>query len=468
MSTEQVNELGHLRVSRRVRRLPLASIRPSPENDKLYRPVDPSDPEVKALAASVAKNGVLEPLLVTLDHFILSGHRRYAAARLAGLAEVPCRVVDLRRTDLDFLPWLRECNRQRVKSTDEVFREELVSADPEEAYRLLVEHREKASQVSAETIAIVGKQHRCRITDAKAPMLEAILAVLAARRAFWPLTDRRIHYLLLNDPPLIHARKPGSLYQNNPKSYKALCELLTRARLANKVPMNAIHDPTRPVVSWQTCREVGAFIRGELDGFLKGYYRDLQQSQPCHIEIVGEKNTLEGDIRPVAMEYRIPYTLGRGYVSLPPRQAMALRFKRSGKAKLVLLVLSDFDPEGEDIGHAWVRSMRDDLGIANIAAVKVALTAAQVAEMGLPPRMKAKAKSSRRGKFVERHGEDVFELEAVPEERLRAILRQAIDSVLDLAAYNAEVDAEKRDAAALHQIRLQVQGRIGSLCNPEG
>jgi hypothetical protein len=44
------------------------------------------------------------------------------------------------------------------------------------------------------------------------------------------------------------------------------------------------------------------FVRDELDSFLKGYYRDLMQSQPNHIEIIGEKNTIRGIIRPVAME----------------------------------------------------------------------------------------------------------------------------------------------------------------------
>ncbi|MCK4341702.1 MAG: hypothetical protein KAY37_08275 [Phycisphaerae bacterium] len=44
---------------------PLEVIRPSPENDRLYRPVDPDDPEIVALAESIVKFGVREPLVVT-------------------------------------------------------------------------------------------------------------------------------------------------------------------------------------------------------------------------------------------------------------------------------------------------------------------------------------------------------------------------------------------------------------------
>jgi hypothetical protein len=439
----------------------LSSIRPSPENEKLYRPVSPADTEVRELAESIRQYGLREPIVVTTDGKIISGHRRYAACKLAGLAEVPCRVEDLHSSDPRFVTLLREYNRQRVKGLDEVIREEIVSADPEEAYRLLVEHRKRRAQVNAETFTIEGKKCRCSISRAKGPLLQAVLTVLEEQRDFWPLTDRRVHYALLNDPPLRHASKPGSTYRNDRDSYKDLTDLLTRGRLQGRIPWEAIHDPTRPMVTWDCHPDPAPFVRGQLNGFLKGYYRDLQQSQPNHIEIVGEKNTIESTVRPVAMEYCIPYTLGRGYSSLDPRREVGQRFRRSGKERLVLLALSDFDPEGEDIAHSFARSMRDDFGIEGIEPIKVALTARQVEEMRLPPQFKAKKKSSRYGKFVGRFGENVHELEAVPPRDLQVILREAIDGVLDVDAFNAEIDAEKRDAARLDAIRLALLKQIG-------
>jgi hypothetical protein len=41
-------------------------------------------------------------------------------------------------------------------------------------------------------------------------------------------------------------------------------------------------------------QDSGPFIRREINDFLKGYYRNLMQSQPNHVEIVGEKNTVAG------------------------------------------------------------------------------------------------------------------------------------------------------------------------------
>jgi hypothetical protein len=230
-----------------------------------------------------------------------------------------------------------------------------------------------------------------------------------------------------------------------------------RARFEGLIPFEAIQDKTRSVVTWSVHRGTATFVRKELDDLFKGYYRDLQQSQPNHVEIIGEKNTVEGVIRPVAMEYRIPYTLGRGYSSVPPRKAMAQRFVRSGKAKLIILVLSDFDPEGEDIGRSFAQSMRDDLGIENVVPVKVGLTRDQVRELQLPPQMKVKEGSSRAKGFQEKYGDDVYELEAAPPERMQGELRRVIDGVIDTKAFNREVDAEKEDAHRLAVVRERVR-----------
>jgi hypothetical protein len=369
-------------------------------------------------------------------------------------------VVDLTSTDPEFLVRLCECNRQRIKSLDEVAREQILAANPEEEHRALLEHRRRRAEVDVATIPLVGTMRRARISAAKEPMLQAIQSILRDWRPYWPLTERQIHYALLNDPPLIHARKPESRYRNTLQCYKATCDLVTRARLEGSIPFAAIDDPTRPIKVWDCHRQPGSFLRVEMDGFLKGYARDLQQSQPNHLEIVGEKSTLESILRPVAADYCIPLTIGRGYCSIPPRYQMQQRFHKSGKEKLILLAVGDFDPEGEDIARSFARSMRDDFAVVAIEPIKVALTAAQVQELRLPPVMQAKRTSSRFEDFVERHGHDVFELEAVPPEQLQAILRQAIDSVLDVSAFNAELDAEKRDAAHLAGLRRALRDNL--------
>lgn len=458
-------ELEHVPIRSRS----IGRIRPSPENERLYRPVDPTDSEVVALAQSIRNHGIQEPLVVTQDGWILSGHRRHVAARLAGLKAVPCRFYPMRRdADPDrFVLLLREFNRQRVKTRDELLREEVICADPEEAYQSLIAHRTADSAVDLTTIELRGTKRRAKISPAKLPFLEAVQAIIDGWRKYWPLSDRRIHYALLNSPPLIHARKPDSTYENAHRCYKALVDLLTRARVAGLIPIESIADETRPVTVWDVHQAVPAFLRRQLEGFLKRYWRDLMQSQPNHVEIVAEKNTVAPIVKPIAGRYCIPLTIGRGFCSLPPRYAIAKRFERSGKERLILLILSDFDPDGEEIAHSLARSLRDDLGIDQVEAVKVTLTADQVARFGLPPKLEAKEKSANYKRFVRQHGNHVFELEALPPETLQKLLTEAIDAVIDRDAFNHEIDQEKRDAAFLEAVRRRVHQELGQLIDGE-
>ena len=288
--------------------VPLYAIKPSPENAKLYRPVREDDPEIIALAESVKQRGILEPLIVTADYWIVSGHRRHAAAFLAGLCSVPCRVMDFcREDDPDrFLVLLREHNRQREKSFDEKVREEIVNVNPADAYTALIEHRSERALVKVKPLVMDSRKVRAAITRAKRPFLDAVVAVLESLRKFWPVSDRQVHYPLLNDPPLRHASKPESAYHNDRPSYHSLCDLLTRARLEGIIPMDSIGDETRPVETWNVWRDVRGFVREELDGLLRHYWRDLMQSQPNHLEILVEKNTVANIVKPVAGQYLHP------------------------------------------------------------------------------------------------------------------------------------------------------------------
>ncbi len=291
IATASKPETGQVRVLQ----LPIQSVHPSVENDQLYRPIDPNDPGIIALAESIQANGIKEPLIVTVDRYIISGHRWFVAAERAELTMVPCRIEPFNKCDDPdrFMRLLRECNLQRVKTLDEKLREELLSTNTEEAYESLIAHREAQSVVSVDTIELRETKHRCKISEAKQPMLDAVKAILTGRRlqGLLPVSVRKVHYLLLNDPPLKHASKPGSIYTNVKGDYKNLVDLLSRARLSGEIPWDAISDDTRPVVVWEVEQDVQAFMRKSFDSFLKGYWRDLLQSQPNHIEIVVENGT---------------------------------------------------------------------------------------------------------------------------------------------------------------------------------
>src|SRR5262249_55837155 len=118
--------LGAKSESGRVRILLLRpeEIRPARINDSIYKPIAPSAPGIVSLAKSIRDLGLKEPLVITDDNVILSGHRRFAACQQAGLEVIPCRreVPPVRSTDPGFAKLLVAYNEPRVKTPAEQIR----------------------------------------------------------------------------------------------------------------------------------------------------------------------------------------------------------------------------------------------------------------------------------------------------------------------------------------------------------
>lgn len=121
--------------------------------------------------------------------------------------------------------------------------------------------------------------------------------------------------------------------------------------------------------------------------------------------------------------------------------------KRNGKPKFTRRA----DPAGMYIAQSFAQSMRDDFGVENIHAIKVAVTPGQVDQYELPrgPKVKIKRKGKkddpRAAKFIELHGEHVYEVESLPDGEPEKLLDEAIRSVLNLDAYNHECEQEPVD-----------------------
>ncbi|GLV48144.1 chromosome partitioning protein ParB [Thermus sp. LT1-2-5] len=91
-------------------RLPLAAIRPNPNQPRRRF----TEESLRELAASIREKGLLQPLLVRPKgdgYELVAGERRYRAALLAGLEEVPALVRDL--TDQEALELALVENLQR-------------------------------------------------------------------------------------------------------------------------------------------------------------------------------------------------------------------------------------------------------------------------------------------------------------------------------------------------------------------
>jgi hypothetical protein len=120
--------------------VPVESLTPTPENWKLYNRPTIDDPSFCELVDSVSEEGVKEPLTISEDNFILSGHRRHAAAEMLGVREVPTIVHPIMIGPMssgERVKILVEHNRgARVKTDSERIRESLAQVDPDEAVML--------------------------------------------------------------------------------------------------------------------------------------------------------------------------------------------------------------------------------------------------------------------------------------------------------------------------------------------
>jgi hypothetical protein len=277
---------------RKLTLVPISELRESEEQKEVYGP--PSDSDIIELAESIKKRGLLHYPVITEDKIIISGHRRVLAYIRLGKKSIRCRIepITYRKNKEKFLKLLREANRQRVKKVSEVIHEEVIdsSSNREGLYNLELNQIE-SSEIDVEEMEIIGEKRRFQIKGNK-PLLDAAVKVINELRDYWPLSDRQIHYKLLNDPPLKNKNDPTSIYRNDAASYHTLTNILTRGRLFKLIPWEAIGDETRPFVSWTVYDNTSPFIKEQFDGFMKGYHRNFLQSQPNWIEIMAEKLTL--------------------------------------------------------------------------------------------------------------------------------------------------------------------------------
>jgi hypothetical protein len=116
------------------------------------------------------------------------------------------------------------------------------------------------------------------------------------------------------------------------------------------------------------------------------------------------------------------------------------------------------DRRAGSLPHVAGCTLRDDFGVNDLEIIKAGVTREQIGDYELPPQNFAKEKSSNYDWFVDRNdGDDtVYELEALDPAVMLEDLEDTITSVLDMELYNAEVAAEKDEAAYLEAAQKKV------------
>lgn len=109
-------------------------LEPHPKNREIYGDTESKDNLDDTFVRSIREKGVLEPLVITEGKKIISGHRRWLAAKAAGLESIPVRYSEFddeyaeREAVIEF-------NRQREKTPGQIVNEfeEILAIERERA-----------------------------------------------------------------------------------------------------------------------------------------------------------------------------------------------------------------------------------------------------------------------------------------------------------------------------------------------
>lgn len=112
---------GNMEIEVGTRPVDVSKLHPHPKNTEIYGEEDVSD-----LAVQIeAYGGIADPLKIKEDFTIISGHRRWQAARELGMTEVPCQFVSY-DSEEEELAALVMFNYHRAKTNEQKAREGMV------------------------------------------------------------------------------------------------------------------------------------------------------------------------------------------------------------------------------------------------------------------------------------------------------------------------------------------------------
>jgi hypothetical protein len=247
----------------------------------------------------------------------------------------------------------------------------------------------------------------------------------------------------------------AGLIPNEAREYDRVQDLLTKARYAGLIDWDAIEDRNRePQKSrdWPTAKTL-------LDESANAFRLDRWEGQPFYCELWVEKAALAGILSPIAVDYHVTLMVNRGYSSASAMKESADRISyrcRAGmepRPRPVVLYIGDHDPSGEDM----VRDVRERLvefGCPSWLDVrKLALTMTQIEEHNPPPQP-AKLSDARAKDYIAKHGDESWEVDALPPDVLDRLIRKTLNSYIDKPKMDAQITRENKIRARIAKLAM--------------
>jgi hypothetical protein len=256
---------------------------------------------------------------------------------------------------------------------------------------------------------------RTRRTKAEIEALDATLCEIVDQ--FRPVTVRQVFYQAVN-----RVLVPKS----ETKGYRVVQRRLVALRESGAIPYGSIVDGTRYVHGHRRYHDLDEFTT-----YAAGLYRkDYWSTSEVNVEVWLEKDALKGVLVPtVVNECGLGLHVTRGFASITYLQEAAEEIELDGRPTYVY-VLTDFDPSGVSIAEKVEEELKTRAPNSEIVVERLAVDRAQIDLWNLPTRP-TKASDTRAARFRRAYGTDSVELDAIPPDELRNLVRNAIDSHME-------------------------------------
>lgn len=252
----------------------------------------------------------------------------------------------------------------------------------------------------------------------------------------YKMTLRQLYYQLVS----------RDIVPNRQQEYAKLSRMLTDARMTGLVDWDFIEDRIRVPKMPSEFDGVPDLIEAAISSYRKERWAD----QENYVEVWVEKDALSGVLSPVTREYHVRLLVNRGYSSASAMHDAALRIRRANEdgKTCTILYLGDHDPSGNDM----VRDIEDRLRTfgCDVTTDKIALTMEQIQQYNPPPNP-AKMSDPRAADYIAEHGDESWELDALPPNVLDELLRNSLDELIDQNAYDEIIEQEDKDKRALRR-----------------
>jgi hypothetical protein len=256
------------------------------------------------------------------------------------------------------------------------------------------------------------------------------------------LTLRQLYYQFVS----------RDLLANKQTEYKRLGSIINDARLAGLIDWEAMEDRTRNLVAPATWGSPAEIIRACASQFSTDWWA----RQAYYVEAWIEKDALLGVLEFACLPWQLPYFSCRGYTSASEVWEAAQRIGRriKNEKRAIILHLGDHDPSGCDMSRDITDRMRlflegDGHDPDSLDVRRIALNMDQIRQYNPPPNP-AKFTDSRCAAYVERHGDESWELDALSPEVLSDLIAANVEEVIEEIAWS---DAKDEQEAGREQLR---------------